>query len=295
MRLKTPRKLTRRGREGHAAAAALAVGAALLAHPPSARADAATFVNALRTASCNRSTKDTAMRPNAALDAAARNLSRKARLREAVESADYAAAASASFHVKGPTSGNAVLRELTSRYCAAIREVRYAEIGGYARGDEVWIVLATPQPKPKPLMLVPAKAAARVLELVNEARAAGRKCGRERFAAAPPLTASAELAAAALAHARDMAEHTTLTHRGSDGSQSSDRITRAGYAWRWSGENVASGQQDADTVVAGWLDSPGHCANIMQPNFTQMGVAFALAPGQNPGIYWAQEFGAPQR
>jgi uncharacterized protein YkwD len=283
-----------KGRALRAAWAAVAIGTALLFHGPTAHADAAKFVNALRTASCNRSAKDTAIRPNAALDAAARNLSRKARLRDAVESADYAAAASASFHLKGPTKGDAVLRELTSRYCAAIREVRYTEVGGYTRGDEVWIVLATPQPKPKPLVLVPTKVAARVLELVNEARASERKCGRERFAAAPPLTASAELTAAALAHARDMAEHSTLTHRGSDGSQSADRITRAGYRWRWSGENVASGQRDADTVVAGWLDSPGHCANIMQPNFTQMGVAFALDPGHNPEVYWAQEFGAPQ-
>jgi uncharacterized protein YkwD len=295
MRLMNSSMLTKRCREARIVAAALAVGAALLAHPLRARADAVTFVTALRTASCNRGAKDAAIRANAALDIAARNLSHKARLREAVESADYAAAASASFHVKGPSRGDAVLRELTARYCAAIREVRYTDIGGYARGDEVWIVLATPQPKPKPLMLVPTKVAARVLELVNEARASGRKCGRERFVPSPPLTASAELAAAALAHARDMAEHTTLSHRGSDGSQSAERITRAGYQWRWSGENVASGQRDADTVVAGWLASPGHCANIMQPNFTQMGVAFALAPGQNPDIYWAQEFGAPQR
>jgi uncharacterized protein YkwD len=280
---------SRRG--ASAALAALVAGATVLAHGPAAHADAASLVNALRTASCDRHGKAASLQPNAELDAAARNLTRNGKLRQAVEGAGYEAAASASFHVKGPT-GDAVQRELVARYCAAIAQIHYTEIGGYARGDEVWIVLATPQPKPP--VLVPTKVAARVLELVNAARAAERKCGRERFPAAPALTASAELATAALAHARDMAEHTTLSHRGSDGSQSADRIARAGYRWRWSGENVASGQKDADTVVAGWLLSPGHCANIMQPNFTQMGVAFWLAPGQNPGIYWAQEFGAPQ-
>ena len=67
----------------------------------------------------------------------------------------------------------------------------------------------------------------------------------------------------------------------------------AGYNWRASGENVASGQRDADAVVAAWLESPGHCANIMEPNFTEMGVAFVEVPGANPSIYWAQSFAAP--
>ena len=71
-------------------------------------------------------------------------------------------------------------------------------------------------------------------------------------------------------------------------------MTRAGYRWRATGENIAAGQATADAVVAAWLDSPGHCTNIMGPQFTQMGVAFALAPSGNPGIYWAQVFGAPQ-
>jgi uncharacterized protein YkwD len=98
---------------------------------------------------------------------------------------------------------------------------------------------------------------------------------------------------AALRHARDMAERGSLGHQGSDGSQSGDRITRAGYRWRGSGENVAAGQRDADAVVAAWLDSPDHCATLMGPLFTEMGVAFALAPSKNPAIYWAQAFAVP--
>jgi len=108
------------------------------------------------------------------------------------------------------------------------------------------------------------------------------------------LKSSPVLAATAAAHARDMAEHGKLTHTGSDGSRPADRITRAGYQWRSSGENVASGQRDADAVVADWLESPGHCANIMEPSFTEMGVAFFLVPGANPSIYWAQSFAAPR-
>jgi uncharacterized protein YkwD len=81
---------------------------------------------------------------------------------------------------------------------------------------------------------------------------------------------------------------------GSDGSSSGERVTRAGYAWRAVGENIASGQKDADAVVAAWLASPGHCATLMGPYFAEMGVAFAYAPGANPGNYRAQEFAAPR-
>ncbi len=270
---------------------ALLAAAALAASAAPAHADTVGLVNALRTTGCGRRHHAEAVRPNGQLDVAARQLARSAKLPEAVAGAGYSAAASAMLHVKGPTTDEALQRELAD-HCASLGEARYSEVGVYRHGNDTWIVLAAPQPKAP--VLEPAAVAQRVLVLVNAARAAPRKCGRERFAAAPPLTLSATLNAAASVHARDMAKHTTLGHRGSDGSQSSDRMTRAGYAWRLSGENVAAGQRDADAVVADWLASPGHCVNIMTPAFVHMGLAFALAPGANPGIYWAQEFGAPR-
>ena len=71
-------------------------------------------------------------------------------------------------------------------------------------------------------------------------------------------------------------------------------MTRAGYVWQASGENVAAGQPDAESAVAAWLDSPGHCATLMEPRFTETGIAFALAPGKNPAVYWTQVFAAPR-
>jgi uncharacterized protein YkwD len=133
----------------------------------------------------------------------------------------------------------------------------------------------------------------RVLELVNAARAQSRRCGRRQFAAVPPLALSSLLTEAAARHAEDMALSASFHHRGSDGSQPSERVTRAGYRWRSTGENIAAGQSTAAAVVAAWLDSPGHCTNIMGPQYTEMGVAFALASGR-PGVYWAQVFAAPQ-
>jgi uncharacterized protein YkwD len=46
--------------------------------------------------------------------------------------------------------------------------------------------------------------------------------------------------------------------------------------------------------VSAWLDSPGHCATLMSPLYAETGIAFALAPGKNPAIYWTQVFAAPR-
>jgi len=68
----------------------------------------------------------------------------------------------------------------------------------------------------------------------------------------------------------------------------------AGYRWQQIGENIAAGQGSAEQVVAGWLASPGHCANIMNPGFTEMGAAYATSEGGAAGSYWTQVFGTPR-
>jgi uncharacterized protein YkwD len=134
---------------------------------------------------------------------------------------------------------------------------------------------------------------ARVVDLVNAARAKNRRCGSERFSATHPLSRSDELDDAAEAHARAMARKKFFDHRGKDGSQPKDRVLRAGYRPRLTGENIALGPESAEEVVAGWLASPGHCANIMEPRVQHIGVAVATGRGRGK-IYWVQEFGAPR-
>lgn len=134
---------------------------------------------------------------------------------------------------------------------------------------------------------------ARVVELVNAARVHGRKCGQERYPAAPPLSVSRDLNDAAAGHARDMARRKYFEHRGRDGSQPRDRVLRAGYKSRLTGENIALGPVSAEEVVAGWLDSPGHCANIMDARFQEIGVGVATGRGRGQ-IYWVQNFGTPR-
>lgn len=132
-----------------------------------------------------------------------------------------------------------------------------------------------------------------VLELVNQVRSEGRSCGSEgTFGPAPALGWNEKLGRAAARHANDMVSHDFLGHTGSDGSSAADRISAEGYEWSAIGENVAAGQSSPQEVVAGWLSSPGHCANIMSPDYLHMGIA--RAEGGSYGIYWAQTFARPR-
>jgi uncharacterized protein YkwD len=134
---------------------------------------------------------------------------------------------------------------------------------------------------------------ARVVELVNAARSRSRRCGNEKFSAAPPLVVSRDLNDAAAGHAREMARRNFFDHRGRDGSTPKERVAHAGYESRLTGENIAFGPQSAEEVVAGWLASPGHCQNIMDARFKDIGVG--VAEGRKRGrIYWVQDFGAPR-
>lgn len=133
----------------------------------------------------------------------------------------------------------------------------------------------------------------RILVLVNDARSRSRRCGRESFPAAPPLTPSDVLTRAAHNHATDMARANYFDHTGRDRSQPKDRISRLGYQSLLTGENIALGPESAEEVVQGWLASPGHCANIMDARFQEIGIAHAI-DDRRKRIYWVQVFARPR-
>lgn len=129
--------------------------------------------------------------------------------------------------------------------------------------------------------------AATALRIVNDARAAGTTCGTTPQPAAPPLRLEARLIQAAQAHSDDMQATRTMSHTGSDGSSPGERIARTGYRPQSWGENVAAGYRSAESVMSGWLSSPGHCSNIMNQGFTELGVARA-------GDYWTMVLARPR-
>ncbi len=150
----------------------------------------------------------------------------------------------------------------------------------------------TPGPAPAPTPSTGISASEqRVLDLTNQARAVARSCGTTSYPAAPALTWNASLATAARSHASDMAVSNYFSHTSQDGRTFVQRATNAGYSgYHALGENIAAGQPTPESVVAGWLNSPGHCSNIMSANFRELGVG--VGTGGSYGIYWVQDFGA---
>ncbi|MFF8012670.1 CAP domain-containing protein [Streptomyces sp. NPDC007929] len=104
-----------------------------------------------------------------------------------------------------------------------------------------------------------------------------------------PLSADPSLTSAAQAHSADMVARAFYAHTAPDGGQPWDRAAAAGSTRRSIGENIACGQRSPADVVEGWMNSPGHRANILKPGFTHIGVG--LAGGGRAGMYWTQLFG----
>jgi uncharacterized protein YkwD len=173
-----------------------------------------------------------------------------------------------------------------------LQDAALTEVGYYVDARQLWIVMAAPF---APAVVESGEAAGQhVLELVNAARAVPRTCGNKAFKAARPLRWNDTLAAASRLHAADMARNNYFSHSGRDGSNPAQRVARAGYSYRATGENIAAGQMKPEDAVAGWIKSPPHCANLMNPVFTEMGVAFAVEAKSEMGVYWAQAFGTPR-
>jgi uncharacterized protein YkwD len=134
----------------------------------------------------------------------------------------------------------------------------------------------------------PGDFALRVLELVNKERVKG---GCRPLRMKPPLND------AALEHSRDMAHHHFMSHTGADGSEPGDRMTRAGYKWSKSAENIASGFTSPESVVNGWMKSPGHRANILDCSFRDTGVGYDNLGNESwreDQHYWTEVFGIPR-
>ncbi|MEO8656537.1 MAG: CAP domain-containing protein, partial [Ramlibacter sp.] len=216
----------------------------------------------LRAGGCARNPGTTArLRPVARLDQVARRIAQGTPGDQAAKAAGYRATQMLTISMRGHGSTAAVVRELAKTYCKQILDPQWTEVGVHAQGGSWWLVFAAPfTPPPESATAV---VSAEVLALVNEVRSQPRVCGRQRFEAAGPLRPNSLLDHAAAAHARDMARHGYLEHRGRDGSGPADRAIRAGYRWRSVAENIASGQTTAEEVVRQWTRSPGHCANLM--------------------------------
>jgi len=88
-----------------------------------------------------------------------------------------------------------------------------------------------------------------------------------------------------------MAEREFFDHISPDGTTPAVRAVSVGYSFQTVGENIAAGQVTPEQVIEGWMNSDGHCANLMKASYKELGVGYVEAPEAPYGFYWTQVFG----
>jgi uncharacterized protein YkwD len=266
---------------------ALAAVAIQLSYALPAKSDVLSVVNAARLHSCPGGAGRAPLRINSSLNAAALALARGFSLDNATLSVGYRPSQATAVHLTGAGSDEVLAAMLLAHECPALSDASLSQLGAVRRGAELWIIVAAPFAPPRPQDA--GAVSLRVLELVNQARREGQRCGSRTFAPAAGLSLEATLGEVALRHSEDMARRSGLSHEGPDGSTPAQRVRAAGFQPRGVvGENVAAGAVSADEVVRGWLASPEHCENLMDGRFSQMGVAYAVNLESSSAIYWTQ-------
>jgi uncharacterized protein YkwD len=265
---------------------AVAVSATL-----SAQADAVSAVQLLREGGCGGIQPPApVLHHSALLDHAAELWAAGQAPAAAAERSGYRAQATAAVHVSGPETSAVELLKRSG--CRTLLDRELHDVGLYHRALDSWLVLGSayviPAGSQAPVL------ATRVLQLVNEARASGARCGANTFGPAPPVRLSGTLTNVAFGHAADMAEHNYFEHADLKGASPADRVRAVGYREKLVGENIAYGPNSAEEVVQGWLESPGHCENIMDSRFAEMGIAYAAGHASKHGLYWVQLLAAPR-
>lgn len=211
-------------------------------------------------------------------------------LQQAMATAGYPMKNVQAISLSGPRDAQGAMKAIQESFCQIVLDPQFVDVG-VSRQDREWrIVVARP--------LLSARLGdwqaegQKLLAEVNVARARPRQCGAQSFAATSPLAWNATLATAAETHSRSMANSNYFDHKDRDGRTPGDRAELAGYDFQQIGENIAAGQDSVRKVVDGWLTSPGHCANLMNPQFKELGAAYATDPKSDAGIYWTAMFGA---
>lgn len=212
-------------------------------------------------------------------------------LQQAMAQAKYPMVNVQAITLKGPLNAQAAMKAVQESFCHVVLDPQFIDIGVSHAGPAWRIVLARP-------LLTGGLGdwqteGHKLLELINGARSQARQCGTQAFSATNPLTWNATLASAAEAHTRSMANNNFFDHKDRDGRTPGDRAELAGYSGQGVGENIAAGQDTPRKVLDGWLASPGHCANLMNPSFSELGSAYATDPKSDAGIYWTAMFGTP--
>ena len=126
----------------------------------------------------------------------------------------------------------------------------------------------------------------RMVKYINRARAKKRSCGGKYYAPVRAVSWNTMLFNAATAHSQDMAAHNVFSHTGSDNSSTGARVSASGYEWKAVAENISGGTDTPEQTIDRWLSSPGHCHNIMNPAYSEVGMACVVNRASEYEIYW---------
>ncbi len=164
----------------------------------------------------------------------------------------------------------------------------------------VWFVnIAHAQANEPLLPCADTQALQRAVERLNDVRQTAGPCEGAAAAAPPaarqPLAWEQRLASSAQAQASDLAQRDLLSHVDAQQRSFGLRLRSTGYAAAGAGENLAAGQTDFDDTLQAWLASPTHCANLMQPDFRDVGLACVQRVGSRYERFWVAHLGAPVR
>ena len=136
-------------------------------------------------------------------------------------------------------------------------------------------------------------ALAAALQRLNEVRQIGDAPCVVSKVPMPSLAWESRLAGSAHEQASDLALRDLLSHVDARQRGLGARLRGAGYAASSAGENLAAGQTSFDDTLQAWLASPSHCANLMQPDFRDVGLACVQRPGSRYERFWVAHLGAP--
>jgi uncharacterized protein YkwD len=146
---------------------------------------------------------------------------------------------------------------------------------------------------PALLSCADSEALAHAVQHINALRQAGDLCGVSD--AAPPLVWQPRLEASATAQASDLAVRDTVEHVDAQNRPLEARLRAVGYRFKSGAENVAAGQTDVDAAIAGWVASRSHCTELMQPRYTEIGLACVERKDSTYGRFWVLHLGRPAR
>ncbi|KPB69638.1 CAP domain-containing protein [Pseudomonas cannabina] len=214
-------------------------------------------------------------------------------LQQSLARAAYPMVTVQAISLSGPRDSAAAMKAVQESFCQVVLDPQFVDVGVSREGRDWRIVLAR--------SLVASRLGdwqaegQKILEMVNTARTQARQCGPQSYAATTPLAWNQTLGSAAQSHSQAMANNNFFDHKDREGRMPGDRAELAGYVGQQVGENIAAGQDTARKVVDGWLASPGHCANLMNPGFRELGAAYAMDPKSDAGIYWTAMFGTQQQ